>query len=224
MPRFLLRLILALTLLPMAARAETLGGLTPAPPRIGVMIEKLSDGGHVLSSGSGILLNDHLVLTAAHVVQRDPENPRVSIIFSFGRITGQVIRLGQADKLDLALISFDPIVVPTHHFDPGILSVCPNNPGTNQAVVVLSKGMTTRSSTISSAITSDGQAPGWTNMLNTGYHPGNSGGGVFNPQNNCLWGILVLELGGTINGRIVDLSAFVPASQIAPFIHPYMAQ
>ena len=215
------RLILLLLVFPLSVAAEDFRTLTPPPPRVGVMIEKILDHGRVLSSGSGILLNDHLIVTAAHVVWTEPEHPQVTVILGGWRIPGTVVQIGQRGKLDLALIKIDPHILATRQRSQPDLPICPTNPGPSQAVVVVSKGMTTRAATVSTAITSDGQTPGWTNMLSTGYHPGNSGGGVFNPQSNCLWGIINLELTGTINGHPVDFTAFVPASQLSDFVRSY---
>lgn len=201
--------------------ADSVPVLTPPPPRVGVLIEKVSDHGHVIASGSGVLLSDALILTAAHVVDRDPQNPVVTVILDGWRVGGLVVSSGQSRKLDLALIKIDPTALPLHRVMSANLAICSNNPPPNQAVVVLSKGMTTRSSTM--ALTDNGHIKEWTNVLSTGYHPGNSGGGVFNPALGCLWGILNIEMSGTINGRFVDLTSFVPASQISAFVSEYSA-
>ena len=208
-------------LYPVAAWADAVSGLTPPPPRVGVLIEKILDHGHVIASGSGVLLSDQLILTAAHVVSREPQNPFVTVILDGWRVSGMVIASGQSRKLDLALIKIDPTAMPSHRVISSKLAICSNNPPPNQAVVVVSKGMTTRSSTM--PFDDAGRVKDWTNVLSTGYHPGNSGGGVFNPALGCLWGILNIEASGTINGRFMDLTYFVPASQISAFVSEYTA-
>ncbi len=223
--KFLALTLIAFLVPVVCAAQEDRRSLMPSPPDVGVLVEKSSSDGRMLASGSGILLNGGLVLTAAHVVRLNAQNPDVTVILNSLRVHGAVIRNGDSQHRDLALILIDPTDM--RLFRPAQqagVAICTDNPRTNQPVVVVSNGVTTRSSTISSPITSDGQTVtgqtgGWTNLLTTGYHPGNSGGGVFNPQRNCLWGVINLELSGTVDGRSLDLTAFVPALAIAAFLN-----
>jgi hypothetical protein len=103
---------------------------------------------------------------------------------------------------------------------------CAANPGPSQPVAVAAMGTVSDAVTIPSPITSDLQTGTWTNLLSTGYHQGSSGGGVFDPKQGCLWGILAFEPSGPSkpDGRFLDLTAFVPATKIAPFLEAYRNQ
>ena len=214
-----LLLAAALMLAPLLGLADS-----PSPADAGVRLEKpVGDGLHFLQ-GSGIFLGEGLVLTAAHVVKADPSNPNVTVILDGIALKGVVVKTGQLENLDLALVKLDPQTLTVRRRTQTLIAICKTNPGPNQAVVVASVGAITHAKTISTPITSDGQSGSWTNLLSTGYHPGNSGGGVFNPQIGCLWGIINVELTGTVNGQFVDLTAFVPATKVLAFLTAYQQQ
>ena len=166
------------------------------------------------------------MLTVAHVVNVDPDNPRVTVILDGWRIDGTLVSEGQREKLDLALIKIPPQALSPKRRVQTMVPICSGNPGTSQPVVVASMGVVTAATTISTPITSDGQTGTWTNLLNTGYHHGNSGGGVFSPRDGCLWGIINIELSGPSleDGHFIDLTAFVPAAKITPFLDAYRAR
>ena len=153
-------------------------------------MEKPVGDGITTAIGSGIYLGEGLVLTAAHVVSSNPTNHQTTVVIDRLRIPGTVVENGETQKLDLALIKIDASGLPARRRTQSPVSICSSNPGPNQPVVVASMGIVTQASTISSPITSDFQTGTWTDMLSTGYHQGNSGGGVFNSQQGCLWGII----------------------------------
>ena len=215
-----MRVLLAISLW-LATSAPALAEPAPSPADVGVRLEKPVGDGQHFSQGSGILLGDGLVLTAAHVVAVNPASAKAVVVIDGWRVDGTVVKDGQRDNLDLALIRIDPSSVSARRRAQPLLPICVGNPGPNQPVVVAAMGTVTQAATIGTAITSDGQSGNWTNILSTGYHHGNSGGGVFSPGQGCLWGILNIEMSGPINGRMVDLTAFVPASKIAPFVESY---
>lgn len=210
--------------------AVTLGGTgvslaqdaktVPAARDVGVRVEKpVGDGTHY-SQGSGVFLGHGLVLTAAHVVAVDPGNPRVTVLLDGRRLDGQVVRTGQSEKLDLALIRLRDADLSPERREQAMVPVCPANPEPSQPVTVVAMGQAVTSFTIPKGLTSDGHEESWTNLLTTGFKQGNSGGGVFSIRQKCLWGIVNLELGGTskTTGKPIDLTAFVPAARIAPFL------
>ncbi len=194
-----------------------------APADVGVRLEKPAGDGVHFSQGSGVYLGGGLVLTAAHVLKVDPAHSKVTVLLDGRRVDGVLVSDGEAEKVDLALVKLpDEALSPARLAQPAV-PVCAENPGPSQPVVVASMGTVSNAATIATAITSDLQTGGWTNLLSTGYHQGNSGGGVFQPERRCLWGIINLELSGPsiTDGRPLDLTAFVPASKIAPFLKAY---
>ena len=218
-----MRIFSLILLLWMAPAAMALADPAPTPAEVGVRLEKRAGDGQHFSQGSGVFLGDGLVLTAAHVVDVNPDDPKITVVVDGWRIDGAVVQDGQAEteKLDLALVKIDQSVLSERRRAQPAVPVCAANPGPSQPVVVASLGTVTQAATISTPITSDGQTGDWTNLLSTGYHHGNSGGGVFSPGRGCLWGIINLELSGPVEGRFVDLTAFIPATKIAPFLSLY---
>lgn len=210
--------LLLLFALPSAAASAA------SPAEIGVRLEKPAGDGLHFSQGSGVFLGDGLVLTAAHVVDINPSNPNVTVVLDGWRKDGVVVKDGHKDNLDLALVKLPPQALSAPRMAQAPVTLCPDNPTPNQKVVVASTGNVTEAATINTAITSDGQAGTWTNLLSTGFHHGASGGGVFNPKQGCLWGIINIELSGNVDGRFLDLTAFVPASKIKPFLNGYYAE
>jgi len=218
--------IILLLLFPAAALADDRNLLAPSPAELGVQVEKPAGDGTHYSEGSGVFLGDGLVLTAAHVVKVDPGNRKVTVLLDGRRRDGTLVPDAQMEKADLALIKLPSEELGDKRRAQAPVAVCTGNPGPSQPVVVASMGTVSNAATISTPITSDLQTGSWTNLLSTGYHHGNSGGGVFDPRQGCLWGIINLELSGPskTDGRFLDLTAFVPASKIAPFLDEYYRQ
>lgn len=192
----------------------------PAPRDFGVRVEKPAGDGTHYSQGSGVFLGHGLVLTAAHVVSVDPGNRQVTVLLDGRRVDAIVVRDGQAQNLDLALIRLNDADLSPARRDQPMVPICPANPEPSQPVSVVAMGQAVTAFTIPKGLTSDGREESWTNLLATGFKQGNSGGGVFSIRQNCLWGIVNLELGGVSKktGKPIDLTAFVPASRIAPFL------
>lgn len=218
--------IILFLLLPTAVLADDLGPPVLSPAELGVRVEKPAGDGTHFSQGSGIYLGDGLVITAAHVVRLDPANRKVTVLIDGRRRDGSLVSVGQSDSVDLALIKIPAEELGEKRRKQAPVAVCTGNPGPSQPVVVASLGTVSNALTIATPITSDLQTGSWTNLLSTGYHQGNSGGGVFDPQLGCLWGILNMELSGPskTDGRFLDLTAFVPASKITPFLDDYDRQ
>lgn len=192
----------------------------PAPRDVGVRVEKPAGDGTHYSQGSGVFLGRGLVLTAAHVVSVDPGNRQVTVLLDGRRVDGVLVRDGQAQKLDLALIRLKDEDLSPQRRDQPLVPVCPANPEPSQPVTVVAMGQSVTAFTIPKGLTSDGREESWTNLLATGFKQGNSGGGVFSIRQKCLWGIVNLELGGVskTTGKPIELTAFVPAARITPFL------
>jgi hypothetical protein len=227
----MLRLAIALAFLaPATARAAD--ALAPtAPAELGVRVEKPAGDGVHYSQGSGVYLGDGLVLTAEHVIKYDPTHPATTVLLDGVRTPGAVVFDGvKDDGVDLALVKIGAELLPVKRLEQEPVRVCADNPAPDKKVIVAALGMVSDTTTYSSPMMREGDKTvstadqgGWTNILATGYHQGNSGGGVFDPVHGCLWGILSFEMGGEVaGGAVVDYTAFVPASRIAPFLADYV--
>lgn len=211
--------LLAAALLVLVSPAEA------GPAEVGVQVEKPAGDGVHFSQGSGVYLGEGLVLTAAHVVAVDPGSNRVTVLLDGVRQDATQVFDGRAEGTDLALLSLPAASLsPARRTQPAV-AVCAENPEPSRPVQVAALGTVSVAFTIPSPLNSEGPSDTgrWTNILATGYKAGSSGGGVFDPRQGCLWGILAVELSGPAksSGRFLDLTAFVPASKIAPFLRAY---
>ena len=194
-------------------------GLDPA--KLLVQIQKQVGNQILFSHGSGISLGNGIILTAAHVVSVDPDNPNVKVLMDGVLVPGRVIRIDPAEIRDLALVQVAPEQLTEPKRTQAPLSICAENPGLLKPVWVAAQGQVTRSLTVNTPITAKGQnTNGWTNLLATGYDHGASGGGVFVMGQNCLSGIVYLQMKGPdrVNGGFLNLTAFVPAAEISDFL------
>jgi hypothetical protein len=192
----------------------------PLPAEVGVRVEKPAGDGVHYSQGSGVLLGDGLVLTAAHVVKYNPQDPKVTIIMAGWRVDGILAAIGGPDSVDLALIKAPRAAIPIALRDLEPVPICSHNPEINTPVTVAAVGQISVAMTIATPAKPDGADNAWTNMLTTPYHQGASGGGVFDAKEGCLAGILIEEVSGYVkpNTPFVDMTRFVPASDIAAFM------
>ena len=198
----------------------------PSPQETMVHVQKPAGDGVTFSHGSGVYLGGGLILTAAHVVEMDKAHPEVKILFYEQVIVGgEVVLNGRtfSPDLDLALIRVEPSALTPRLRDEAPTAVCSTNPGLDSSMLVAAEGKVTSAKTIPSALerrdTASNNTNGWTNILSTGYHHGASGGGVFDPDKNCLEGVISLELSDPSRG--IDLTSFIPASRIGPFLDYY---
>ena len=217
MRRFLLTLVMSIAPI-CATRADA-----PSPADAGVRVEKPAGDGVHFMQGSGVYLGHGLVLTARHVVSVDSSSATVTVVMDGWRLSGTDIFDGARANLDLALIRIPMSSLSIARRAQADVSVCRDNPEPSHPVLVAALGTLSIAATIPTPITSEGRTGSWTNILNKGYHRGNSGGGVFKPGERCLWGILETELSGPSlrTGAMLDLTAFVPASDISAFLESY---
>lgn len=214
-------LFVCLLLAPAALSAQD---MAPTWAQVGVRVEKPAGDGKQFSQGSGISLGDGLILTAAHVIQVDPGNPRVTVIMDGWRVDGRVVAVKYSDQVDLALVHIPRGHLPATRRDQPPVAICPDNALPRQPMIVATEGTVSQSITIGSPISADRrQTNGWTNLLATGYHQGASGGGVFQQEQNCLAGIIYMEMGGKLSGsgQQINLTGFIPPSQIIPFLRDF---
>jgi|GEM_PF-3407797 len=190
------------------------------PGIYGLQLEKKVQGQMLFAQGSGIHFGNGLILTAAHVVSRDPTDPTVRVYVDQLRLPGRVQWLSSDPALDLALVRVEPKDLPPRLLTQPPPRLCRGSAPVSRDVKVVAGPQVSDSQTIPRPINSDHQEGDGTNLLIQGFPAGTSGGGVFDRQDGCLWGIVFIVLSGpsSIPGRTITLTAFVPAARIAPIL------
>ena len=202
-------LALLLALFSLSASAEPEGA--PMAGALGVQIEKpAGDDVHFLH-GSGVFLGGGMVLTAAHVVKINPQDPGATVIMDGWKTAARVAAIAP-NGLDLALLKIDPSEISAQRRMLSPVHLCSPPIGANQPVIVASEGQISFSVTIP---VNTGQG---ITRLGTGYPHGASGGGIFDASKGCLAGIIIIADSGTLSGQDIKLTEFIPATQIAPFL------
>lgn len=202
-----------------------LGCMSPAlaqstPADLGVRLEKPVGDGKTFAQGSGVLIGDGLILTAAHVVKYNPTDPSVIVLVEGQRIHGRVV-FSDAGP-DVALIKIERSAMPALSRSMAA-TFCDEDPGPGKLVVVDAIGQVTRSKTIVAPDNPPHRPGDWTSTLGTGYHQGSSGGGVFDAATGCLLGILIYEVSGHVrpNSPFIDITRFTPAPQISEALQTF---
>lgn len=212
-----------LFLLPAAGTANA----NPKPVDVGLQVEKPAGDGKLFSQGSGVLIGDGLVLTAAHVIAVNPQDPKVTVFIDNQRVPGTVAFTGQNEHLDLALIKVDPSALPATRRGLEAVNVCSRNPGPAQSFTIAWMGKTSEEKTLLRADPpKEGDQGPVSTMLAAGHPKGASGGGIFDPQQGCLAGVMVADgtFGVNIPGVPHEVTVFLPASKVDGFLAEYRAQ
>ncbi|PKU22242.1 S1 family peptidase [Telmatospirillum siberiense] len=221
LPAAALPLFAALLFLPAAAEAS------PKPDLVGLQVEKPAGDNKLFSQGSGVLIGEGLVLTAAHVITVNPQDPRVTVFIDNQRVPGTVAYTGTAEHLDLALIKVDPAALPASRRGLEAVTACPRDPGPAQDFTIAWMGKTTEEKTILRADPpKDGDPGPLSTMLAAGHPKGASGGGVFDAKDGCLAGIMTADgtFGINIPGVPHEVTVFLPATKIEGFLLEYRAR
>lgn len=205
------RLALLLALFALPAGAEPAGA--PLAAALGVQIEKPAGDNLHFMQGSGVFLGGGLILTAAHVVKLNPADQTATVIMDGWRLTASIAALAP-NGLDLALLKIDPAEVSGQRRILSPVQLCTTPSVANQPVIVAAQGTVSLSKTVTSPIQSPALTGDWTDILTAGYTHGASGGGVFDANKGCLIGIIIIE--ATAPG--IELTEFLPAAKIAPFL------
>ena len=196
------------------------------PLAVGVQLEKAAGDGKMFSHGSGVYMGHGVVLTAAHVVKLDPDHPQVTVVMDGVAMPGSVAFMDVQDGIDLAMVKIAPAalrLLPARQNQAGV-GVCAYNPGKSQPAVVISDGQVTRTMTVPAYTKTPPDNNPWTDRLEAGLHPGNSGGGVFDPIQGCLWGIVVSAVSAhpdPSKSFSYDMSGFTGATEIWRFLSRY---
>jgi len=163
-------------------------------------------------SGSGIYLTPGLVITAAHVTAGWSGNTEVYI--DGAGFPASPVKQGAFEDVDLALFSVDQQKLPAsiQEIQP---SLCRAPAWSGDPVIVVDQAGTTRSHIISPVILPFPLRSKFSTLIADVATTGNSGSGVFDPDHECLLGIMSRKF--TIAG--VDIAKyFVPASEIREFL------
>lgn len=206
------RLALLLALIALPAGAEPDGA--PLAAAFGVELQKPAGDNVHFQHGSGVFLGGGLILTAAHVVTINPQEPDVTVIMDGWKTAAKVAAIAP-DGLDIALLKIDPSEISAPRKALAPVHLCSGAAAANQPVIVVSEGKVSLSATINEKIDSPALKGDWTDILATGYTHGASGGGVFDASKGCLIGIIII-------GTNVDRTQFVPAAKIAPFLAAFL--
>jgi S1-C subfamily serine protease len=163
-------------------------------------------------SGSGIYLTPGLVITAAHVTAGWTGNAEVYI--DGAGFPATRVKQGAFEDVDLALFSVDQQKLRASIQEiQAPLCRAPAWPG--DPVIVVDQAGTTHSHIISPVILSFPLRSKFSTLIADVATTGNSGSGVFDPDHECLLGIMSRKF--TMAG--VDIAKyFVPASEIREFI------
>lgn len=177
-------------------------------------------------SGFGIYLGDNAIITAAHVVGHWPLFSNASVLIADREISAKVIKKGSFPRLDLALLvvadSALPVSLRLRH-DP--LCKTPLSAGTN--VVIVYPDRTKQSQVVSKTMIESKYRDQFGTLVS---EPEGSGSGVFDPDRECLLGIMSAAVTTQYDFRAAlppqfrfqplnrSVGYFVPASVIANFI------
>lgn len=203
-------LLLAL-LAALPAGAEPDGA--PMAAAFGVELQKSAGDNVYFMHGSGVFLGGGLILTAAHVVKVNPQDPDVTVVMDGWKTNAKVAAIAP-NGLDLALLKMEPAEISGQRRALSPVHLCTTPSTANQPVIVTAQGTVSLSKTIAAPIQSPSLNGDWTDILATGYGHGASGGGVFDAGKGCLIGIIIIEA----TGPGVELTQFLPAAKIAPFL------
>ncbi len=172
--------------------------------------------------GTGIYLGNGLVLTASHVVGRNPfKRPNVTIAGQ--DLPAKVLKQGMFERSDLALLEVDQDSLPSR-IRLWRISLCEAPPWPGEDVVTV-----TPEETVHSHVMSPKELPlearKFSTIIGDVARTGNSGSGVFDAKMKCLLGIMSRKItqvrtgSGANDKQSHDLAKyFVPASVIAEFL------
>ena len=172
--------------------------------------------------GTGIFLGKGLILTASHVVGRNPFNrPKVTIAGQ--DLPAIVLKQGTFERSDLALLKIDEETLPTGlRLRRIALCKAPPWPGEDVVTVIPEEAV---HSHVMSPSGLPFEARGFSTIISDVARTGNSGSGVFDSAKKCLLGIMSRKItetrtvAGSSEKQSYDVAKyFVPASAISEFL------
>jgi hypothetical protein len=168
----------------------------------------------------GVYLGNGLIITAAHVVggQRKP-----NIDIAGLNLTGEVIKHGNYERVDLSLLAVDQEKLPIS-LRMRRMPLCERPPWVGQPVIVAIPKGTARSRIMSPHLLPANFRKKFSTVISDVATTGNSGSGVFDAGRKCLLGVMSrkFQVRHEPKGPPKDLAKyFVPASAIRDFIPPH---
>ena len=218
-----------------AARAESDAGVSLAASHAGAKLERYavligrgddSAAGYRIG-GAGIYLGHGKILTAAHVVGRLTQS--VFVIVDKKPLAAQILKRGAYEDVDVTLLSVETPSLPRALRDLAPLQLCVDAPIPGEQVTVVAPGNVEDSVIVPASVLPPELAGTLTTLIRDVYTTGNSGAGVFDPELDCLMGIMSRKIERDyrqdVNGVSTPMKAgiakyFVPASQIRAFLGP----
>ncbi len=163
-------------------------------------------------AGSGIYLTPGLVITAAHVTAGWTGDLQVHI--AGDNLPAALVKQGKFEDVDLAVFSIDQQKL-SANIQEAQASLCRTHAWPGDRVIVVDRGWMSRSHVISSVILPAAHRRKFSTLIADVTTTGNSGAGVFDPEHECLLGIMSRKF--TVAGADIA-KYFVPASEIHKFL------
>ena len=177
-------------------------------------------------AGFGVYLGNGQVLTAGHVAGSFWQILQVQIAGQ--SLPTKVLKQGQFDAVDLALLSIDDDKLPVS-LRLRRLPICQGVPHPGEAVTVATPRSVAPSRVVAPAQLPRDLDPKYRTSITDVATTGDSGSGVFDSWKECLLGIISAKISRTVTSRTTfsmkpvsrDVAKyFVPAAQIGAFLPP----
>ncbi|GEM_PF-5939179 len=167
--------------------------------------------------GQGVLLGQHRILTAAHVVDTEGKRAKFSILDKFGRKLGSatVEKAGQRGNVDLALLTLN-LSENAPSVDAITISVCKENAVPGEELEVAADA-TQYSTHASSDYVEAYKNHEYSTATEAFFSHGTSGAGVYSKAHRCLVGIVSRQDswgGADIQGCLSDLVKEQPRDKV----------
>jgi Trypsin-like peptidase domain len=155
-----------------------------------------------------------LVFTAAHLTTNWSGDAAISVRIAGTSLPATLVKQGEFEDVDLTLFSVDEQKLPK-----SVLRIhtplCQGPPWPGDPVIVVDQAAATRSHIISPQILPFTFRNKFHTLIADVASTGNSGSGVFNPNQKCVLGIMSRKI--VTDGKDIA-KYFVPASEIRNFI------
>ena len=204
--------VLGLLILVLATLVQGCSGVTEQPPPW-VAVARLIRNGWPL--GPGVYLQSGWVITAGHLTSM---NDSVHLYIAGVILPAKILKQGSLDDVDLTLLEFDEEKLPAGKSLPQV-PLCEAPPWPGDPVIVVDAKRATQSHIVSPQVLSFTWRSKFNTLIADVATTGNSGSGVFDPNQKCLLGIMSRKFTAqTTEGERDVAKYFVPAAQIRSFL------